>query len=57
MEVFMYLGLCIAVLIATFGVTGLLGWLYDDWGDYSAHWIVTCMLYAITVTLVVRGTR
>lgn len=42
MEVFAFLGLYIAVL---------LGWVNDDCDDYRAHRMMTCVLYAVTVTL------
>lgn len=57
MEIFAFLGLFIAVTIAIFGVTALLGWINDDCGDYSAHWFMTCVLYAVTVTLLIMRIR
>ena len=50
MDIFSYIGLCVVILAVTLGVTWVAGWTTDD-HDFILSWIMTCILYAVTVTL------
>lgn len=45
---------CIGMVIAVFGfvvvITGITGVMTDD-DDFCVRWLMTCLLYAITVTM------
>lgn len=52
-EMFTYFGMCVAIAIGIFVITGLMGWMADD-DDNTLRWIMTCIFYAITTTILIN---
>lgn len=52
MELFTYFGLIIATFAGITCLTAFLGWISGD-DDHMLRWLMTCLIYAITTTLLI----
>lgn len=54
MELFTFIGLVIAILAGIIAITAFIGWVSND-DDNTLRWAITCLAYAVTVTIFIMN--